>query len=249
MRCRLACILAAGRGVRLGASGLEQPKGFLRLGQSSIIEESISKLLASGVDKIVLVTGHAAHCYQDLSREYPSLTLVHNERFSDSGSLYSLCCATSELTEPFLLLESDLIYERRALDLCQQSGAENLVLVSGYTQAGDEVYVQTRGHSLVAMSKVRDSLGPEIMGEFVGICRISPELLDQMVAYGESRFSQTLLVDYETDALVACAQDREIFCHLVPDLTWAEIDTPEHLERVRTTVYPILQSKDSKPSL
>ncbi|MBC8875685.1 MAG: NTP transferase domain-containing protein [Planctomycetes bacterium] len=48
-------ILAAGMGIRMERRGKRMPKGFLRLGDRPIIEESISRLLEVGVRRIVIV--------------------------------------------------------------------------------------------------------------------------------------------------------------------------------------------------
>ena len=111
-----AVILATGRGIPLEARGQLKPKACLRFGQKTIVEESVLRLLAVGIKRIVIVTGHLAEHYQPLREQFPhAVELVHNPHFGDSGSMYSLFCARHLLEEDFLLLESDLVYERRAL--------------------------------------------------------------------------------------------------------------------------------------
>ena len=93
--------------------------------------------------------------------------------------MYSLWCARDRIKGSFLLLESDLIYEQRALDILLTGPAE-AILLSGTTLAGDEVYVETEGEGhnsrLYAMSKDAGALGADPAGELVGISLISPEL-------------------------------------------------------------------------
>ena len=52
---KTAVILAAGMGTRLLELGKDAPKGFLRLGKKSIIEESFDKLKNYGIKKVILV--------------------------------------------------------------------------------------------------------------------------------------------------------------------------------------------------
>ena len=52
---RTAVILAAGVGSRLRGILDDKPKGFLQLGTKPIIEESISKLIRSGISKLLPV--------------------------------------------------------------------------------------------------------------------------------------------------------------------------------------------------
>ena len=58
-----AIILAAGMGVRLKERGKLMPKGCLCLGEKPIFEESVLRLLAVGIERIVIVTGHLAEQY------------------------------------------------------------------------------------------------------------------------------------------------------------------------------------------
>jgi choline kinase len=86
-----AVILAAGRGTRLGKLGTEMPKGFLKLGDRPIIEDSLHKLVAVGVRSVVIVTGHLVNFYEELAAKQRGLVkIVHNPRYMELGSLYSL---------------------------------------------------------------------------------------------------------------------------------------------------------------
>jgi 2-aminoethylphosphonate-pyruvate transaminase len=244
-----AVILAAGVGRRLNSLGVAMPKGFLRVGGRPIVEESIERLLDSGIQRIVVVTGHNAEYYDRLQAHYPQmLVTAHNPRYADSGSMASLACARQFVPDDFLLLESDLVFERRAIRECLAFGQPNVVLLSGLSGASDAVFVQTRDGQLVAMSKNRRKLGPTVTGELVGISKISRSLFAAMLAAADQRFETSLRMDYETDALVAAARAMPIHCHVVDDLCWCEIDDESHLQRALTLVYPkILERSNANP--
>jgi len=244
---RTAIILAAGMGLRLEERGKLMPKGCMCLGEKSIVEESILRLLAIGIERIVIVTGHLAERYKPLQDRYrQTIQLVHNPHFADSGSMYSLYCARLCVDEAFLLLESDLVYERRALTACLECPGDNAVLLSGLTKTSDECFVETRGGCLVAISKNRESLGAEVPGEMVGICKISRALFSVMLDTAERSFHTTRHVDYETDCLVAAAKVMPISCPLAEDLVWCEIDDETHLARARNEIYPVVRADDAK---
>ena len=155
--------------------------------------------------------------------------------------MYSLYCAREQIERDFLLLESDLVYEPRALEVLLSCAHSDAVLISGRTNAGDEVYVQAPGGRLEDMSKDAGKLA-SIEGELVGISRISLALYLEMCELGRSAFQRSLQVAYETDTLVDAASRRTIHCPLVADLLWGEIDDASHLARVREKVYPALQA-------
>ena len=237
---KTAVILAAGMGTRLRAAHVDLPKGFVELGGTSLIEQSLLRLEEAGINDVVIVTGYAAEHYHQLAARYDGfIRLVHNPEYADSGSMYSLYCAREAIDDDFLLLESDIVYESRALDVLIDHDASDAVLLSGPTGAGDEVYIEAPNGFLVNMSKVRDRLG-SVAGELVGVSKISVELFRLMTSLAYERFRDTLHYDYKTDCLVAAAQCREISCPVVSDLVWAEIDDPAHLARARDKILPRL---------
>jgi 2-aminoethylphosphonate-pyruvate transaminase len=242
-----ALILAAGRGIRLGPTGRLLPKGFLQPDprREPIIVESIERLTSRGVRRIVVVTGHLSRFYDELAatrggRDGVTIEVVHNSRFATSGSLYSLACARERITGDCLVVESDLVYEGRALDAALDSPRADVVVVSGPTRSGDEVYVSTRGERIVSISK-DPATAMTSFGELVGICRISHPLFERMVQQADLDPS----AEYETGGLSRLAADYPVYCARIADLVWAEIDTPAHFERVQTQVYPRLLEQNS----
>ena len=243
---REAVILAAGQGLRLGRYADNKPKGCLKLGDLSIIEESVEKLISIGVETIWIVTGFQSQYFNQLVDRFPDhLRTVRNKSYKISGSMYSLAQMSELISSPFLLLESDIIYEYRALEQIVKYSEEICVLLSGFTGSGDEVFVETIGKQLVFMSKDRTLLGNEPTGELVGISKISQSLFTAMIDFSTREFKKSLLIDYETDALVSCAKNKNIDCLLIPDLVWAEIDDYTHLQRAKEIIYPEIQRRES----
>lgn len=238
---RTAVILAAGRGTRLGAMGREHPKGFIRLGDRPIIEESIARLLLAGIEEIIIVTGHLSEFYEELADAYRGVVrTMHNPEYARSGSMYSLSLAAPLLGGDFILLESDLIYEQRAVDAAQRFAGPNVVMLSGPTGGGDEAYVETdTAGNLRAMSKNRAAIGT-VAGELVGISRIGSALFQQMMDWSNARFAKTLMVEYEFDAMIGAAQVIPVQTFRIDDLMWSEIDDEAQLSRARREIYPKL---------
>lgn len=242
----LAVILAAGMGTRLKEHGKLKPKGFLQLGERPIIEESLQRLRSAGIQRVLIVTGHQAQFYEQLAEDSKGyVRTVHNAQYADSGSMYSLYCAREHIDSDFLLLESDLIYEQRALQQVLDFAGDNAVMLSGTTHSGDEVYVEVKGDTITGMSKNKAELSGDIAGELVGVNKISLPLFEHMTRLAELRFQQSLHWDYETDALVQAAKHYPVYHHLVADLLWAEIDDAAHLERARQRIYPAICARDS----
>ena len=241
-----AVILSAGMGKRLGIFSPDHPKGFIQFGQRPIVEESIEKLLSFNIKEIIIITGYLSHFYNDLLDKYRQIKTIFNKEYRSSGSMYSLYCAREFIDTDFLLLESDLIYESRAIGEVLQVPEQDVILISGYTNAGDEVFVETDGNKLINMSKDKSNLN-NIIGEFVGISKVSCNLFREMARISEKKFKDTLMIDYEIDGFVETAKKSDIYCHRVEDLNWSEIDDYEHYVNAKENIYPkILLAKSKK---
>lgn len=239
MTPRLAVILAAGRGVRLGALGRDTPKGFIQIEGTTLIDRSLAALRAAGIERVVIVTGHLSAHYADLARRLGAwVTLVHNAEYATSGSLVSLT-SVGPLDEPYLLVESDLLYERRAPRLLMESPHPDVLLASGATGSGDEVYVGADAGHLVDLTKQLAELRGAHVGEFVGLTRVSPALHARILAEARSLLAHTRQVEYET-ALVAAARHHPLPVLVVDELLWTEVDDANHLARALATVVPRL---------
>ena len=228
-----AVILAAGMGVRLKELNRGIPKGFISLADNiPIIEHSIEALLACGISDIIIVTGFMDEHYENLRSRYPQIKTVRNEKFSETGTMYSLWCARKLLNTDFILLESDLIFETRAIRELLESPVKNLLLITGKTEAGDEVYVAADGGRVKQISKDKQVLG-SIVGEFIGISRLSYDFYLKLIPIAEESFESDLKVSYDMDCFVTVADKVPLGFLKIDNLLWAEIDDALQLKRAQ----------------
>ena len=228
-----AIILAAGMGVRLKELNRGVPKGFISLGNDKpIIEHSIDALLACGIKDIIIVTGFMDKHYENLRSRYPQIKTVRNEKYSETGTMYSLWCARNLVNTDFILLESDLIYEIRAIKELLESASENSILISEKTDAGDEVYVEVDGNWVKQISKDRKTLG-SIVGEFIGISKLSYDFYLKLIQRAEEDFDSNLLISYDMDCFVAVAEINHLGFLKIEKLLWAEIDDVSQLNKAK----------------
>jgi choline kinase len=234
-----AVILAAGLGIRLRSMIDDRPKGLIEIAGEPLVARSVRLLRDSGIGGVTIVAGHLAEQYARFSVARTGVDLVINQGYAVSGSMASLAAALDAgVAGDLLVLESDIIYEPRALAAILAAPADAATLVSGPTQAGDEVWVHAVEGRLCAMSKDLAEL-PSSVGEFVGITKLSAAAAaamgDQFTAFVAARGHGRM--DYETGALVAVAQLRPVHVVVVPDLRWGEIDDERQYERVSSMVW------------
>lgn len=244
MGARNAIILAAGMGTRLRGTVDDRPKGLLTIDGEAIVARSIALLREAGIATITIVAGYRAELYQAFAAAQPDVRIVLNDAFESTGSMASLMLgleAAGDDDSDVLVLESDIVFEARALSIVLANARHDVTLMSGPTGAGDEVWVSAPRGDLVAMSKVREQL-PDVAGEFVGITRLSPAacaaMRDAFLGHVARRGNGRM--DYETGALVEVAQRHPIAALLVPDLCWGEIDDERQYARVVEQVWPVV---------
>ncbi len=243
-----AIILAAGRGTRLQSYWPDLPKGFVEIAGERLVERSIRLLRENGVRRIVIVEGHKADAYHDVCAGHPDIEIVLNPEFSTTESMASLAYALDVVKEDFLLLESDLFYEPRALEVLQKHARDDVVLTSSPTGATDEVWVEAPEGRLRNLTKNRDEAARSA-SEFVGILRVSTRLAQQMRSLFDAfvRDNGHGKMAYETGALLAAAQSHPVEICLVPDLLWGEVDYDSHYERLINDVVPALRALNNEP--
>ncbi|MAD47908.1 MAG: sugar nucleotidyltransferase [Gammaproteobacteria bacterium] len=228
-----AVILAAGMGSRLGDLNNNKPKGLLKIGTKPIIQESIEKLSKAGIKKIYVVIGYKYKIYVDFFKEnFPNVILIRNADYKSTNTLFSLSKIKNLINEDFLLLESDLVYESKAILEIIKNKEENLIILSGKTFNGDEVFVKSKNGNLINMSKDLSKLEGSYTGEFVGISKISLDFFKEIMNFF-NKSSDRKKLSYEEDAFVECAKKIKIKCLHLKKLLWSEIDDEYHLNKAR----------------
>lgn len=240
LQIRTAIILAAGRGLRLGHIGKRIPKGLLQLGRYSILEQSLNCLIDNGIEKIIIVTGHLREQLAPLIDRFRRQAVeIVNPDYATQGNMRSLACALGSLEEErFLLLESDLVYERRAIAQLMGSTWENALLVSTLNNSGDEVYVASEQGFLRGLSKNRAELIGPVVGQYIGIAKMTRTLLQQMVEFQTSFAQEHLKLEYDLGCLNAIWPNHPIACEILEDLIWSEIDDEQQWQIARDQVFP-----------
>ena len=240
---RQAVIMAGGLGSRLGSMTKDMPKGFIEIDGMPIIEQSVRKLIANGIEEIIIGTGHCSDRFNDLAKRYSCIKLVKNERYADTGSMGTLACCAPLVKGDFLLLESDLIYDSIGLFVLINDEHRNVILASGRTDSGDEVYLESKDGYLNAHSKNKESL-KNISGELTGLTKLTKETLDKMVSYMDENLKTQPKMEYEVAMSYVSSHGDGIYIRKVEHYVWCEIDFEDHLKRAKEKIYPHIKENE-----
>ena len=113
-RISTALLLAAGTGSRLYPLTQNSPKCLTMVNEISILERLITSLNQHGFERLVVVTGHLENRIRKfLGTRAGNLTIeyVYSPLYKTTNNIYSLWMAREIINEPFLLIESDLVFD------------------------------------------------------------------------------------------------------------------------------------------
>ncbi len=113
-----ALLLAAGMGSRLYPLSQNAPKCLTIVSGVSILERLISNLSQHGFKRLVVVTGYLENCIKDfLGTKVGDITIdyIFSPLYKTTNNVYSLWMAREIIDEPFMLLESDLVFDESLL--------------------------------------------------------------------------------------------------------------------------------------
>lgn len=244
-----AVILAAGKGTRLQAKTDDRPKAMIEIEGKPLLEYSLDALIENGITDVILVIGFR---HETITRrfgtDYRSLKIhyVLNDNYAGSGSMYSLSLVKDLIEDEILLMESDLLYESRAISLLLDGGHANAILVAGLSGSGDEVYICANdkqeitelGKNIPASSK------KNAIGELAGISKFQRKFLQIVFSNAQEDFLNGN-INYHYEECVFRTSQQTIPVHAVPgkDLAWIEIDTAEDLQNAQELIYPLIKDK------
>ena len=241
-----AIILAAGVGRRLGAD--DRPKVLLEFGGRSLLERHLAALRSCGVEEVSITVGHGRELIEAEVERLgwrDRVSLVHNPRFRE-GSLVSLWAQSARLREdrPLLLMDGDVLYDRRMVARLVAAPGENVLLVDRDIEPGDEpVKICFRGDRIVDFRK-RPVHPHDRHGESVGFFRFSGEtaaaLAERCRAYVESGRTE---LEYEEAIRDLILAEPDRFSAVdISALPWIEIDFEADVARARGEVLPQLDA-------
>ncbi len=117
-RITTALLLAAGTGSRLLPLTKKSPKCLTMVNEISILGRLIVSLNQHGFKRLVVVTGHMEnHIRNFLETQADKIKIeyVFSPLYKTTNNIYSLWMARKIINEPFLLIESDLVFDSSLL--------------------------------------------------------------------------------------------------------------------------------------
>ena len=235
-----AVILAAGYGGRMSPLTKEIHKTLLKVNGEHIMDLIIKSLIDNSIKDIVIVTGykeeqlknHLINNFNDIPFKF-----IHNEKYATTNNIFSLALAFEQIKfdKDVIMIESDLIYSSDVIEKAINSKFKNLALISPYKIGMDGTVVEVLDNKIIGLYP------PHLQGE-------NFNLFDKFKTLNIYKFSKEfcknefkkLLVYYAKSiddncyyelilGILIYMQRQEIFCEIIPNEKWVEVDDPNDL--------------------
>lgn len=118
-----AIVLAASRGVELGALTEDRPKCMVDVRGQPLLRRLVDTLHGGGIHDITVVRG-----YRKDMVNLPSIRTVDNDAFESTGELATLACAAERIDGEILLAYGDILFRQHILD--QLRGTEGDIVLA-----------------------------------------------------------------------------------------------------------------------
>lgn len=232
-----ALLLAAGIGYRLRPLTDNQPKCLTEIDGIPILERLVDCLFQQGFRRLVVVVGYL----EDSIRKFLgcrkgglSIQYVVNPNYRTTNNMYSLWLARNVVQEPFLLIESDLVFESELLgDLLRPDKIAVSTLepsMNGSTVTVDR-FQRVCGFQLGG----RTAMGG-LQYKTVNICSLSLRSWRQVIQRLSQHVDAGRVDEYYESVFAELVADGFLSFQAVifdPEL-WCEIDTLEDLDKAET---------------
>ena len=241
-----AVMLAAGVGRRLA---IEEPKVLLRFGGRTLLERHLAILSALGVNDAVIGIGHEALAIERAlsALGQTDVSTIYNPDY-EQGSIVTLWRVRAALTAggPVLLMDGDVLYDRRVLEPLAETHHADCLLVDRAFEPGDEpVKVGVVDGAPADFGKTIDP-ALDAYGESVGFFRLSERTANTLVETAGRMIEEGGSERPMEDAIAAVlrAASPPFGLEDVTGLPWIEIDFPEDVARAETEILPKLVDED-----
>lgn len=226
---KTAVIMAAGLGTRFDKQTKMIPKGFIPFKGKPMVIRSIETLIDCGIERIIIGTGYHKECYETLCEKYPQIECYFSPRFAETNSMYTLWNCRNLIKEDFLLLESDLVFETKAITSLLECPYDSAMLITPVTKFQDQYYVEMDEHHMLTNCST-DPAALNYSGELVGIHKISYAFYERMCEEYARIMDEKPKLGYEYQLLSISQHIMPMYVLRLEGLQWYEIDDENDLQ-------------------
>jgi len=228
-----ALLLAAGTGSRLRPLTLDAPKCLTEVCGEPILARLLDNLRIQGIKRLVVVTGYLDHCVREYLEENAAdmqLDYVFNPVYKTTNNIYSLWLAKKAIEEPFILIESDLVFEASMLEPML---VPDRIAVSNILPWMNGTMVELNADETVKAFHVSHDVDDERRYKTVNICSLSSQSWQRVIARLDRYIEDGRVNEYYETVFADMVADGslEFDAVMFNENKWYEIDAMEDLHQ------------------
>jgi len=219
-----AIILAAGVGKRLRPITDNIPKCLININGQFLIERYIKYLREFYVSEIVIVVGYRKDMViSSLHRKIHDIKFIYNPDYK-KGNVTSLHMAKKELNCDCIIMDADVYFEKKVLNILLNSYYKNCFLIdSNYSKTGEEMVAGILNNRVVAIDRGLNGKF-DLLGEGVGFIKLSAESAKKLQEILSNYiYNRRFKSEYE-ECLNELVKFYNFGYEKVNGLKWTEID-------------------------
>ena len=237
-------MLAAGMGKRLGKYTENATKCMVPVNGKTLIEYAIEALIEAKIKKLTLVVGYKKEVLKDfLKDKYKEIEInyIDNDVYDTTNNIYSLYMAKDVLAQDdTILLESDLIFDKKIIKEIIEDKNPNLAVVSPFETWMDGTCALIDDQNVIKGILGKAEFNWDKTNHYyktVNIYKFSKEfattvympfLKAYQTAYGKNEYYETVL------KVISFLGNSTFKAHSVDGSRWYEIDDPADLAIAET---------------
>ncbi|PCJ30738.1 MAG: nucleotidyl transferase [Moraxellaceae bacterium] len=240
-----ALLLAAGTGSRLRPLTLDAPKCLTVVGGQTILGRLVNNLRSQGIRRLVVVTGHLDQQVRDFLQENAvdmQVDYVFNPVYQTTNNIYSLWLARDVIQEPFVLVESDLVFEESML---RGMLTPNKIAISHILPWMNGTTVQLNAEEGVTAFHAKRNANDNPQYKTVNIYSLSLQSWRSVIKQLDSYIADERVGEYYEAVFADMVADGSLKFDAVffDEDRWYEIDTVEDLNQAEL-LYPHAPKKN-----
>jgi glutamine kinase len=175
----------------------------------------------TAIENVTFIAGYQA---EDVKQRYPSLRVVDNAEWQETGSLYSLLVGQPDPTKPLFVSYGDVLFRKPLVDKLAASSAGVCVVYDSHWRSRPESDVREK---LAVRDGVATRLGYDLPeswadGEFIGLVRFSADMVGKLCALASDLGEATRKMSLSDGVEYLRAQGEQIAAIDV-DGDWVEV--------------------------
>lgn len=233
-------ILAAGMGNRLGKHTESNTKCMVKVNDKALIEYTLEALSEIALNRIVIVTGYEGDKLRNfVGNSYKGIPIVYvnNDIYNKTNNIYSLWLASNYFVEDdTILLESDLIFEKKIIKDIVTNNNPNLAVVASFESWMDGTVTLVDEEDKIVRFVQKKNFKWKEVGEYyktVNIYKLSkkfikhcyvPFLDSYIKVMGENEYYEQVM------RVITYIDSMDFKAHKLTNEKWYEIDDIQDLD-------------------